>query len=203
MYANNLRRLGGPLARTVSRSLTLQVKPQARFFNRRALQPWNEFNSASPIDEFMRDVGHQFQRMEQQMNSMFRDFGIGRPLLSTRSLRPAVESELVSEGNPSIYSLHIHLGENVDPEKVKLVLQNRVLTIEAKAEHQSEDGSSRLYQEITKKVTLPENIDPKNVKCHLTPDGSLMIEAMLPTVEEAKPKEIPIMSEGPGDQQVS
>jgi HSP20 family molecular chaperone IbpA len=200
MYAIHLRRLGGPLARTASRALTPQLQSQARFFNRRALQ--HEF-SASPIDEFMKDVGRQFQQMEQQMNSMIRDFGIGRPLLSARSLRPAVESELVSEGNPSIYSLHIHLGENVDPEKIKLVLQDRVLTIEAKAEHQSEDGSSRLYQEITKKITLPENIDSKNVKCHLTPDGSLMIEAMLPAVEEAKPKEIPIMTEGGEDQIVS
>jgi len=196
MYSGSVMRRGGPVARALAVSLT-QPKSQVRFFNRRALTPF--INDFPPVEDFMRDIDRQFQRMERQINSMLSDFNLARPLLSSRSFRPAVESELVSEGNPSIYSLNIYLGEGVDPEKIKLTLKDKVLTVEAKVEHESEDGTTKLYQEITKKITLPDNIDPKDVKSHLNPDGSLLIEATLPVVEAQKPKEIPINT----DQQVS
>jgi len=185
-----MRRAAGPLARAASRSLAQPVNQTVRLFNRRALQPWSEF---PVMEDFMRDVDRQFQRMERQMDAMFRDFGFGQlPMLASRRLRPAVESELVSEGNPSVYSLKLYLGENVDPEKIKLTFKDKLLTVEAKSEHQSEDGNTRVYQEVMRKVTLPDNVDPKDVKSRLNPDGSLLIEATLPAIEAPQPKEIPI-----------
>jgi len=181
------RRFVGPMTRTVVDKVYL--KPSlVRHFNRRALKPWAS-SEVSPMEEFMRDVDRQFAQMERQMDSMLRNVGWTRPLLG---MRPSVESELISEGSPSKYTLHVDLGEGVDPENVKLSLKDRLLTIEAKAEHKSEDGNSRLYQEITRKITLPETIDPKDVKSLLAPDGRLVIEAALPQQEAQKPKEIPI-----------
>lgn len=150
------------------------------------------------MEEFMRDVDRQFAQMERQMDSMLQNFGWTRPMLG---IRPSVESELISEGNPSKYTLHVDLGEGVDPENVKLTLKDRMLTVEAKAEHKSEDGNSRLYQEITRKITLPDTIDPKDVKSLLAPDGRLIIEAALPQQEAQKPKQIPIQTESSAPQE--
>jgi len=142
----------------------------------------------------MRDMDRTFQRMERDFDRLFRN-EFARPW----GIRPGIESELVSEGQPSKYTLNVNVGEQFKPEDVHISLKDRVLTIEAKGEHTSEDGSSRLYQEISRKFTLPDNVDVKELKSVLSPDGILRIEAPLPQAETqqklAEPKEIPIKQE--------
>jgi HSP20 family molecular chaperone IbpA len=77
------------------------------------------------------------------------------------------------------------------PEDIKVSLKDRVLTIEAKMEQKSEDGS-RLYQEVSKMYNLPDNVELENLKSLLTNDGVLAIEAPLTVRAEEKPKELPI-----------
>lgn len=151
----------------------------------------------------MRDMDRQFERMERQFDSMLRDVGFARPALSsgTRLLQPSVESELIGEGKPSKYTLNIDVGQHFDPENVKVSLKDRVLSIEAKGEYKSEDGSTRVYQEIRRQFTLPDNVDVKELKSVMSPDGILRIEAPLPEPPKLEPKEIPILKEGETEQQ--
>lgn len=86
-------------------------------------------------------------------------------------------------------------GANFNPENVKVTIKDRLLTIDAKFEQKSEDGSSRMYQEISRAFTLPETVKIEEVKSLFTPEGELLIEAPLPELEAPKPKEIPIAVE--------
>jgi HSP20 family molecular chaperone IbpA len=88
------------------------------------------------------------------------------------------------------YKMNIDVS-GFKPEDIKVSLKDRVLTIEAKMEQKSEDGS-RLYQEVSKTYTLPDNVELENLKSLLTNDGVLAIEAPLAIQDEMKPKEIPI-----------
>ncbi|CAG7730719.1 unnamed protein product [Allacma fusca] len=104
------------------------------------------------------------------------------------------KSEVVTEGDQQKYCLNVRVG-NFSPENVKISLKDRVMTIEAKTEEKSEDGNRRVYQEVSRQFTLPENVDLKEVKSILTPEGVLKIEAPLPQQalpEPPKPQEIPI-----------
>lgn len=95
----------------------------------------------------------------------------------------------VVENTGDRYKMRINLP-GFKPEDIKVSLKDRVLTIEAKMEKRSANGS-RLYQEISRMCTLPENVEMNNLKSQLTSDGVLAIEAQL-IVHEEKPKEIPI-----------
>jgi HSP20 family molecular chaperone IbpA len=88
------------------------------------------------------------------------------------------------------YKINIDVS-GFKPEDIKVSLKDRVLTIDAKMEQKSEDGS-RLYQEVSKTYTLPDNVELENLKSLLTNDGVLAIEAPLAIQDEMKPKEIPI-----------
>lgn len=80
------------------------------------------------------------------------------------------------------------------PEDVNISLNGRVLTIQAKMEEKSADGSRFTSQSIFNSYTLPENVDLNGVKSLLSEDGILSIEMPLKGVEKKKtgPKEIPI-----------
>ncbi len=68
------------------------------------------------------------------------------------------------------------------------------MTVDAKLEEIGSDGS-RLYQETSRKFTLPEEVDLDNLKSIFSPqDGVLSIEAPFknPPKLEKGPTEIPI-----------
>jgi len=138
------------------------------------------------------------------MNAAFRDFGLRSPLrslvdpvpVSASPMRffPMVEAETTGD-NGGKYILKMDVGADFNPENVKVSLKDRVLTVEAKFEQKSDDGRSRMYQEMSRSFTLPENVKLDEVKSLLTPEGILTIEAPLPQVEAPKPKQIPITTE--------
>ena len=78
------------------------------------------------------------------------------------------------------------------PEDIKVKLNDRTVTVSAKMEKASEDGAERLYKEVTKKYTLPENADLQKMKSIVTEDGYLRIEAPTIPKESEVVKEIPI-----------
>ncbi|CAG7719130.1 unnamed protein product [Allacma fusca] len=184
MY-RNCGRLVVPVNRLLTAAPGKYQQPLRTFFGRR--YPRNEL---SVIEDTMKDMDRHFQRMEREFDQRFR--GFSRPWAV--QLRPWIESELFSEGKPSKYTLNVNVGEQFKPEDVKISLKDRLLTIEAKGEVVSEDGSSRVYQEISRRFTLPDNIDVKELKSVLSPEGILRIEAPLPQEGAVKvePKEIPI-----------
>jgi len=96
--------------------------------------------------------------------------------------------EAVETGGNS-YRINIDVS-GFKPEDIKVSLKDRVLTIDAKMEQKSEDGS-RLYQEMSRMYTLPANVEVNNLKSLLSNDGVLAIEAPI-SGEVEQPKEIPI-----------
>lgn len=173
--------------------------PTRNIFSRRALVPWNM------LERQMEDMDRQFNRLEREMNSAFRDFGFPRiarlvqpnQTFLTNPMFPSIEAEVspsAEAGQPGKYSVRINVGEGFNPENIKVNLKDRTLTVQAKLEKTSEEG--RIYQEFSRSFTLPENVNLEEVKSLLTPEGVLTIEAPLPELEAPSPKEIPISIEG-------
>jgi len=97
-----------------------------------------------------------------------------------------------------MFRLNILMGKTFKPEDIKVSLKDRMLTVEAKREQTSEDGTHRYYEEVSRRFTLPEEADLKELKSVFTPNGLLKLEApvtpkALP--EPPKPVEIPINME--------
>jgi HSP20 family molecular chaperone IbpA len=131
------------------------------------------------------------------MNSMLRQI-MGVPSKWGQRDLLGIEPEIVGEGENKRYRMNLHMGANFSPENVKVSLKDRLMTVEAKQEQKSDDGNTRLYQEVSRVFTLPDEVDAKDVKSVLNPDGVLTIEA--PVHEKAlpeppKPKEIPVIME--------
>jgi len=152
------------------------------------------WNTLSVMEDSLRDMDRQFNQMFRDVNSLFREFRI--PEFIPQDIL-GMESKVVTEGDQKKYLMNVFLGESVTPENVKVNLKDRVMTIEAKVDQKSEDGNTRVYQEISRKFVLPEHVNPKEVKSIMGPDGILKIEAPIPpeAIPEPKPKEIPIQME--------
>ncbi|KAL3202493.1 hypothetical protein MRX96_042464 [Rhipicephalus microplus] len=69
--------------------------------------------------------------------------------------------------------------------------------VSAKHEEDSEDGSSYVKREFTRRFTLPEGVKAETVTCALSSSGVLAIEAPKPEVPSKKPRMIPITVESP------
>ncbi|CAG7714168.1 unnamed protein product [Allacma fusca] len=151
------------------------------------------WNTLAVMEDSLRDMDRHFNRMFRDVNALLRDL----PRLTPNEVL-GTESEIVTEGDQKKFQMKLLLGEHFTPENVKVTMKDRLVTVEAKADLMSEDGSSRLYQEITRKFLLPEKLNMKEVKSIMGPDGILKIEAPVPPgalPEPPKPKEIPIQLE--------
>ncbi|XP_045162851.1 alpha-crystallin A chain-like [Mercenaria mercenaria] len=73
------------------------------------------------------------------------------------------------------------------PEEITVKTLDNKLNVHAK--HVEEGPGRKIHQEFTREYTLPENVDPKKLKSHLSSDGVLEIEAPAPKAVEA-PKEV-------------
>jgi heat shock protein beta-1 len=158
------------------------------------------------------------ESMQDEIERTFEDFGLTpfTTLALTDQTRPrqtqgrlalrgtegelasnaSVPSEEVNESQDK-YVVSFPLGD-VPAENLKISVKDRVVTIDVKKEEKSEDGTCRLYQEYTRKFTLPEHVQAKDVKSVLTPEGVLKLEAPIPQPQLEAPKEsrnIPIQVE--------
>ena len=161
-------------------------------------EPWHR-RPHFRTDDVFRDVDEQFMRMERKMSSAFRDIGFPRWKHCLEELETELP-EIVDEGDHKKYQVNLHMGDEFEPRDIRVKLKNRMMTVEAKTEHCSPDGNTRVRHEIQKKFTLPESINVKDVRSVLEPDGVLHIEAPMPlhaieapSPEPKVPKEIPIL----------
>lgn len=171
--------------------------PARTFFCRRGLGPW------TMMERHIQDMDRQFARLERDLNAAFRGLGgpafrnklFNEPLVFASRPFPSFEAETIPSteaGKPGKYSIKVDVGEGFSKDNVKISLTDYLLTVDAKLEHKSEDGKSRVYQEVSKTFTLPKSINLGEIKSSLAPEGILTIEAPLPEVETPQPKEIPI-----------
>jgi hypothetical protein len=99
-------------------------------------------------------------------------------LLTKRILFPQPE---ISVPANDLYTMKIPLGKELEPEDVNVDInaKNHTVIIHAKKEKRSEDGSIRVYKEVTRKLLLPTTVDLKDAKSFLTTDGAVKVEAPL------------------------
>jgi HSP20 family molecular chaperone IbpA len=147
-------------------------------------------NSLSIFDDAFLGVDHRFNEIKRKLH--FSEF----PKFNQVDL--GLNGDIVTEGNEKKFKLNVPVG-NFSPEDVKVSLKDWVMTIEAKTEQKTEDGCARSYREVSRKFTLPRNLDMKEVTSILTPDGILKIEAPVPQKTVPPPRvkdlEIPILRE--------
>ncbi|QQP58286.1 Heat shock protein beta-1 [Caligus rogercresseyi] len=79
------------------------------------------------------------------------------------------------------------------PDELKVNIKDGVISIEAKHEEKSEDGSKFVSKQFVRKYTLPKNTKPEQVNSNLSSDGVLVITApkMKPIVHEGE-RAVPI-----------
>ena len=144
---------------------------------------WDPF---SDISTAIREIERNTARMERDMDKFWSRAGIDRFLPTFSKLSPIGTKD-------GMHRITMDLN-GYKPEDVKVSLKDRTLTIEGKYEHQ--DDGNRVYQEWTRRYTLPDNADVSKLKSLLDHDGVLTIEAPSVAAEgKAQPKEIPINKE--------
>lgn len=156
--------------------------PMSRsFFGGRNWDPFSDLQTA------VREMERNSREMERAFNRMT----MPRFFPSLSSSRSSVPVQ-ASDGN--MHRINLDLS-GFKPEDVKVTLKDKMVTIEAKMEQKSEDGS-RLYQEITRQYTLPDNVEAEQMKSLYSNEGILSIEAPLTSKRGEGPTEIPISRDG-------
>ncbi|GLH08826.1 hypothetical protein R5R35_004113 [Gryllus longicercus] len=161
------------MLRTASRKIMPALRPAYQLSVRDApIRHFWDFRPSASMRSLMREM----ERFE-------RDFLDRFPL---RNIAPRF---IPVEGNETVpYRVNIDVN-GFKPEEINVAVKDKVLTIRAKMERSSEDGG-KFYQEVSREITLPENIKSGELKSFLNNDGVLTIEAPYEPAE--KPKEIPV-----------
>lgn len=93
----------------------------------------------------------------------------------------------------------------VDPEDVRLSLENNILTIEGEKKQQSEENNERVhrfertYGMFERTFALPNTVDPEKIEARYE-NGVLFVS--IPKAERAKPREIRVNTSASGSTQV-
>jgi HSP20 family protein len=93
----------------------------------------------------------------------------------------------------------------VDPDNVRLSLENNVLTIRGEKRQEFDENnervhrSERVYGVFERTFVLPNTVDPDRVEARFE-NGVLVVR--IPKAERARPREIPLSSSGSGSRQV-
>lgn len=93
----------------------------------------------------------------------------------------------------------------VDPENVRLSLENNVLTIRGEKRQEIDENnervhrSERVYGIFERTFVLPSTVDPDRIEARFE-NGVLIVR--IPKAERARPREIPLSSSGTGSRQV-
>lgn len=142
---------------------------------------WDPFSDmTTAIREIEKNVG----RMERDMDKFWSRSGMDRFLPTFSRMSPIATKD-------GVHRITMDLS-GYKPEDVHVSLKDRVVTVEGKFEQK--DEHHRLYQEWSKKYTLPESADLDKMKSMIDSDGVLIIEAPAKGDGKGKPQptEIPI-----------
>jgi len=143
--------------------------PLAHFFSPARHRPWNR--QLATLEKNMREMDRDFDRLERQLSGR-----LGGEIAAASRIEP----QIVQEGENKKYLVNVNMGKDFAPDNLKVTIKDGVLTVDAKHEEVSEDGHHRRYQEVSRRFTLPQGVDAKQVKSHLDAHGVLKIEAPLP-----------------------
>lgn len=160
--------------------------------------PARTFFSPAP---WPRPIGSLIRDMDRQMERLEREVLRGLPSLLPAARRALPIDHTVEAGEAGDqYRVSVDLA-GYRPEEVSLSLDEtgRRLTVSARCERRHGDGT-RLAQEMTRTITLPESIDADRLTSLLHHDGVLAIEAPFKEQRQrpqAEPYSIPVTRAAP------
>ncbi|KAK6175590.1 hypothetical protein SNE40_014020 [Patella caerulea] len=147
------------------------------------------------FDDIFDEINRDAMRMQHDMrNAMMRlaprDPISARPIGSLQQqlahLRQPVNTK--PDGSKAL-DLKLDVS-NYKPEEIDIRTVGRDVCVHAK--HEEKTDNSSVYQEFTRKFTLPEGVDPNAVTSSLSKDGILSISGPVAGALEDAPRNIPI-----------
>ncbi|CAG7826551.1 unnamed protein product, partial [Allacma fusca] len=146
----------------------------------------------------IRDIDSSFSSFPRLSDRRIDHFRPSLDWTNDTSLTSSSTGLVESTKTPGKYEVDIPLSNGIGPEDLKVTLKDHMMTIEAKKESKSDDGTRKTYLEFKRQFTLPPNVNMAEVKSVLTAEGHLKIEAPLPPPPKPQPaltaplKETPI-----------
>lgn len=152
--------------------------------------------------DWMTDVERTFHSMDEEFRQLSETFD--RHMIETHrsvmgdhteeSLPSNVGWRLIEDKDKKERKLHLDLPvKNYKPEEVNVIVKDGFLTV--KATHQQEKEGEKVFRECIRKFTVPKGVKEEDLKCNLTAEGVLNIEAVAPPAIEEGGKKIPIQYE--------
>ncbi|CAF1010975.1 unnamed protein product [Didymodactylos carnosus] len=155
------------------------VLPPIRYYNRNPVEVL--FGAASNV---FRNFEKELDRAQRQFNGLSNrsEFGSNSRNLARvmqyPNERPAQSDMIVTESDGTrkfLISFDMH---DFEPEEVKIITENGVLTITAKKE--KKDKGAYSLREFSQSYSLPAELNIEDLKSTFSEDGILSIEALLP-----------------------
>ena len=149
-----------------------------------------------------RDPGNFFglQRLNRILDEAFGGFPLqNEGTITSTWFAPTDVSE--DENNLQI-SMEL---PGVDPDDVRLSLENNILTIRGEKRHRSDENNERIHRfertfgVFERTFALPNTVDPDKIEARYE-NGVLLVR--LPKAERARPREIRVNSSNAGSTQV-
>ncbi|CAG5130612.1 unnamed protein product [Candidula unifasciata] len=95
------------------------------------------------------------------------------------------------------FRIRLNLGKCFKPDEIKITTNDKQICIHAKHEERKDKHGS-VYREMTRKYTLPPDVDPKDVSSTMNKEGVMFIKAGKKKEALEAPKEVPIRVEYKG-----
>lgn len=140
---------------------------------------------------FDEEWGLDFDSARQRFNNELDRIRGELVRMDVQPIKLDIESPFVTdpEGNCKL-SLRFDCSQ-FKPEEVSVKTKDN--TVNVHAMHEEEKDGRKVYKEFTREYTLPQGVDPNMLKCNLSTDGVLQIEAPAPpSVKSEKEHLIPI-----------
>lgn len=149
------------------------------------------------FDQTSKQLSRALDRLVSNFDSLSPSTNLSRLIKAPALFLPksrTIGTETTTEKGERKYKLYFDLPD-FQPENINVTVRNKTLSVHAKKEDTDKEGL-KSYEEFQYEFKLPDDVKTEQVRSLLEPNGTLVIEADLPKLEEPVAKEIPVISEG-------
>lgn len=142
------------------------------------------------INRFPTDMYGEFNRLQRQIDEVFRGLGSASDIRATARAFPQINVGATEDAVEIVA-----LAPGVDPKKVDITIERGILTIAGERTRGERGANEAVYAEerfsgpFRRVISLPDDIDPDRVEARYT-DGCLRVT--IKKLESSKPRSITI-----------